>query len=359
MPLKHTLLATSLLAAASCAGTASAQIAQIPVPGDHPLNSYDISYVDQASQRLFLADRTNQAIDIFDAKNDKYIGRVGGMTGLMFKDGKPDNDISGPNGVLAFGDEAWVGDGGSLVKVVDLKAMKVVDTINTGGKDRADEMEYDPKDQVFIVANDADDPPFLTLISTKPGHKIIGKISYPDATDGIEQSAYNPADGLFYVSLPEIGGEARNGAIVVIDPNTAKEVRRIATSGCHGNGLVFGPNQNLFLGCTAHGKEGMEARQNVYNVSGALVAEIPGIGGSDEVAYSKANGQYYSASANNGAGHTLGVFDAAKNTLVIGIPIRGAAPHSVAVNESNGHIYMPAAAKEGGCGCIMVFGGPL
>ena len=60
------------------------------MPGDHPLNSYDISYVDEASQRLFLADRTNQAIDIFDAKNDKYIGRVGGMTGLMFKDGKPD-----------------------------------------------------------------------------------------------------------------------------------------------------------------------------------------------------------------------------------------------------------------------------
>src|ERR1039458_6884091 len=85
MSLKHTLLLASLFAAATCSGTASAQIATIPVPGDNPLNSYDISYVDQASQRLFLADRTNKSIDIFDAKNDKYIGRVGGMTGLMFK----------------------------------------------------------------------------------------------------------------------------------------------------------------------------------------------------------------------------------------------------------------------------------
>lgn len=355
------LLATMVAAGALFAGTAGAQtgIAHIPVPG--LLTSYDISYVDQATQRLYIADRGNKAIDIFDAKEDKYIGRVGGMKGLAMKGGKPDNDHSGPNGVLAYGDEAWVGDGGSLLKNVNLKTMQVVDTINLGGEARADEMEYDPKDQVLIVANDADDPPFVTLVSTKPGHKIIGKITYPDATDGIEQAAYNPADGMFYLSLPEIGGEARNGAIAVIDPNTAKEVRRIATFGCHGNGLVFGPNQNMLLGCTAHGKEGMEAKFVIYNASGAVVATAPGAGGADEVAYSKTNNQYYAAASNNPTGHALVVIDAGTNKIVPGgiISITGGAPHSVAVNDANGHIYMPVSAKEGGCGCVIVFGGPL
>ena len=359
MAFKSTLLATTIVAAASFAGAANAQVGsdQIKIPGN-PLNSFDISYVDQATQRMYLADRSNKGIDIIDAKTDKWIGRVDGMVGLKFKDGKPSNEISGPNGVLAFGDEAWVGDGDSLVRVVDLKAMKIVDTINTGGTARADELDYDPKDGVIAIANGDDDTPFLTLISTKPGHKIIAKLEFPQATDGIEQPAYNPADGLFYVALPELNGNGFKGGIAVIDP-TGKLIKILPTSGCHGNGLVFGPDQHMFYGCTAHDKEGMTSKQNVYDTSGNLIAEIHGVGGTDEVAYSKTNGQYYSGSAQNASGHVLGVFDANTNKLVTAVPIRGSAPHSVAVNDSNGHIYMPAGAKEGGCGCILVFEGPL
>jgi DNA-binding beta-propeller fold protein YncE len=354
------LLLATAVAAAAFAGSAGAQvgIGQIQIPGAN-LTSFDITYVDQASQRIFLADRSNKGIDIFDAKTEKFIGRVAGMVGLRMKDGKPSNEISGPNGVLAFGDEAWVGDGDSQVRVVDLKAMKIADTINTGGKARADELDYDPKDGVILIANgDEDEAPFVTLISTKPGHKIIAKLEFPQATDGIEQPAWNPADDLFYVALPELNNDGFRGGIAVIDP-TGKLIKILPTSGCHGNGLVFGPNQHLFYGCTAHGKEGMESKQNVYDTSGNLIAEIPGVGGSDEVAYSKTNGQYYSGSSNSASGHVLGVFDANTNKLVTAIPIRGNAPHSVAVNEANGHIYMPAGAKEGGCGCILVFGGPL
>jgi len=356
------LLATMVAAGALFAGSAGAQtgIAQIPIPGA-PLTAFDVTYVDEATQRLYLADRSNKAIDIIDAKTDKYIGRVGGYVGLRFKNGKPSNEISGPNGVIAFGDEAWTTDGDSTIKVIDLKAMKIVDTIKTGGEARADEGDYDPKDGVIIYANGDDDTPFVTLISTKPGHKIIGKISYPEATDGIEASFYNPADGMFYTSLPEIKGEARNGAIVVIDPNSAKEVRRFDTRGCHQNGIALGPNQNIFLGCTAHGKEGMEAKFVIMNASGATVAEIPGAGGADIVAYSKTNNQYYAATSNNPTGHALVVVDAGTNKTVPGgiIPILGGAPHSVAVNDVNGHVYLPVSAKEGGCGCVLVFGGPL
>src|SRR5215469_2171726 len=91
MTFRPRLLFATMVAACAFAGTAGAQtgIAQIPIPGDQSLASYDISYVDQASQRYFLADRTNKGIDIIDAKANKFLGRVAGMKGLAFKGGKP------------------------------------------------------------------------------------------------------------------------------------------------------------------------------------------------------------------------------------------------------------------------------
>jgi hypothetical protein len=49
------------------------------------------------------------------------------------------------------------------------------------------------------------------LISTKPGHKLIAKVSFPDASDGAEQPAYNPADGMFYIAIQEERDERRRG----------------------------------------------------------------------------------------------------------------------------------------------------
>ncbi len=149
---------------------------------------------------------------MFDAKTDKFLGSAPGFVGVTMKNGKPDNDTSGPDGVVVVGNQVWAGDGDSTVKVIDLKTMKVVDTIKTGGKTRVDEMAYDPKDQVFIGVNNAEDPPYATVISTKKGHKVIGKVTFEDATDGAEQPAYNSADGLFYVSIPEIKKDAKKSA---------------------------------------------------------------------------------------------------------------------------------------------------
>jgi hypothetical protein len=49
------------------------------------------------------------------------------------------------------------------------------------------------------------------LISTKPGHKLIAKVSFPDASDGAEQPAFNPADGMFYIAIQEERDERRRG----------------------------------------------------------------------------------------------------------------------------------------------------
>lgn len=353
-------LMTTAAAVVTCAAMAHAaqlkEIAQIPMPGN-PLGSFDISFIDQGTQRYYLADRSNKSIDIFDAKANKYIGRAEGFIGPVEVNGKVSSSKSGPDGVIIIGKEAWVGDGDSTLKIVDLKTNKVTATIPTGGKKRLDEMSYDPKDKIFIGVNNAEDPPFATLISTKPGHKVLAKIEFKDATDGAEQPDYNPADGMFYVSIPEVNKDPKKGGVAVIDPRKGQVVKMLSVDNCHPNGLAFGPKQNFVLGCSVRGKDGMPPIITIMNAkSGKVVAVIPDIGGADMVAYSKKNNQYYTGSGNQPGGGVLGVIDANTNKLVQKISLKGnSTPHSVAVNDKNGHVFAPGGGEKGGCNCIQVF----
>src|SRR5206468_5543202 len=109
---------------------------------------------------------------------------------------------------------------------------------------------FDPMNEVLIGVNNAEDPPFATLFATKPDHKVLAKIVFSNATDGAEQPAYNPADGMFYVSIPEIDKDPKKGGVAVIDPKNGKLVKMLSLEMCHPNGLVFGPDQNFVLGCS-------------------------------------------------------------------------------------------------------------
>jgi DNA-binding beta-propeller fold protein YncE len=356
----RTLAVTMVAMAVGAAGVAQAgstklkQIGTITNPAG-PIDIFDVGFVDQKTQRYYLADRSNKSVDIIDGRTDKFVTSVGGFVGVILKDGKPNNDVSGPDGIVVFEGEAWAGDGDSTVKVIDLTSRKIVDTIRTGGATRVDENAYDPKDDVFIGVNNAEEPPFATLISSKPGHKIIAKISFEDATDGAEQPAYNPFDRMFYVAIPELKKDAKKGGVAVIDPRKGTLVKMLAVENCHPAGLAFGAGQIFVLGCTADGKE-MPPIITVMNAkTGKVVKNISEIGGADMVAYNPKAGQYYTASRDMPGGAVLGVIDAKTNTLVQKIALKTGNPHSVAVDWTNGHVYVPQGSAGGGCGCIRVF----
>ena len=143
-------------------------------PTGAPFAVFDISFVDPVLPLYYLADRTNASLDVVDTHNNKVVAQIGGFVGVR-KDpatGLVSTAVSGPDGVQPVGvGEVWVGDGDSTVKVVDLKQMKVVETISTaldsapGAADRdkrADEMTLDPRDNILVVANNAAVPPFVT-----------------------------------------------------------------------------------------------------------------------------------------------------------------------------------------------------
>ncbi len=88
------------------------------------LGAFDISFVDPKSGFYVLSDRTNAAVDFFDASDDTFVRRVGGFQGVKCSTTSPasaNNSISGPDGVVIIGSkEVWAGDGDSTLKVIDI-----------------------------------------------------------------------------------------------------------------------------------------------------------------------------------------------------------------------------------------------
>jgi hypothetical protein len=324
------------------------QIALIQVPGV-PVQggwSFDISWVDPGTHRYYLGDRSNNGVDVVDTVANRFLYRLaqGQFVGFTGK-----NDTSGPDGVLVIPDQQtiWVGDGKSRVRVVNARTGLIMATIPTGATaNRADELAYDPADHIVMIANNADDPPFLTVISTTDYH-VLGRIVYNDATDGIEQSVYEPSSGMFYLSVPETKAQP-GGRIDRIDPKAMKIVASFPVENCHPGGLTVGPQQQLLIGCSEIYAGAHAVSIIIDSRDGHVVASIPQVGASDEVWYNPGDKHYFLAARNmtatgmKGAPVTpvLGVIDASTNRWVQNLPT-GMGAHSVAADPGNNHVFVP------------------
>jgi hypothetical protein len=349
----------------------------IDVNSDKGLGAFDISFVDPKIGLYVLADRTNASVDFFNPQDDTFIGRVGGFAGSLAT-----TSISGPDGVtIVGGKEVWAGDGDSTVKVIDIASFQLVASISTGGKFRCDEMSWDSADHVLAVANNADSPPFVTFINTDT-RTVIGKIVFdgtngtPDATTtGIEQSQWSPKTGLFYVSVPQIfPSDATQGGIAVIDPSSQSVTAVYPVSNCSPAGLSLGPDNQAIIGCSASfGTSPNVLTQSLVIdlISGRVVANIPEVGGSDEVWYDSASNHYYLAARNNtdNTGKitpVLGTVDAQSNVFDGNVSTSTSA-HSVAADKASHHVFVPIGFPASGAsdptnpcpvvskGCIAVY----
>jgi hypothetical protein len=325
------------------------------------LTSFDISWVDYPSQTFYLADRSNNQIDRVDARTDTLLSSFGKGKFVGFR-GK--NSISGPNGVLEIRSlhQLWVGDGDSRVHVIDARSGHFLDTISTAkcgtpgcNKKRADELAYDPKDHLIVIANNEDDPAYLTFISTED-HTVKGHLNFPAATDGLEQPVWDEATHMIYQAVP---GTATHpgGEIDVIDPQTRTitDVFPITNKSgspltCNPHGLALGPHSNMLVGCGS--KTGISVVIDIRD--GKTVAVIQKVGGSDEVWYNPGDRNYYLAARDNPGGAVLGIIDADSNTWVQNLKTNAGA-HAVAANRANGRIYVPMGPPRCVPGCIGVF----
>jgi hypothetical protein len=381
-------------------GGAVKLLTTIPYPPSlAALHAFDISWVDADTQLYYLGDRSNASVDVFDVKNNKFVRKIsGGFKGVVFNAaGAGDNDRSGPNGVVVSGNLLIVTDAPSRVVAIDLRTDKIVGEVSTGGAPglRADELAFDPVGGVIFAVNNADEPPFATLINVDMstgkltlGQRITFKAFGPGAdtaTGGAEQPVWDRATGRFYISIPELNGVAADGAVAVINPKTAKVEATFHVSLCGPAGLTLGPNQDLLIGCSVVFNTAGKPWAGVADPSSAAPTQVildarngsidrvvAGVGGSDEVWFNSGDGRYYTASRNNPTGPVLGVIDAKRQSLVQIVPTVNSAgkanvfpagtAHSVAVNPHNNHALVPLPANSvvPNCqnGCIGVYGTP-
>ena len=317
-------------------------------PTNYGTNGFDISWVDNSTQKYYLADRTNNAIDFVDAATDSFLGFIGKgqYTGTKPCPAQPKDlrHCAGPNGVVTDNlGHVWAGDGvGNIIEADATKpGTAIIRKIPTGGKFRVDEMAYDPIDQILLASSDGDSPPFLTFISVKDG-RVLGQYKYPADQDGMEQPVWVRQTGWFYQNVP--GAKNR---IDVFNPNKLPNPVTSFPVECKGgalgltlSGLVTGPNGRLMTVCGSLGGLTLDPRSGK---TGKLVSQV---GDADEVWYDPGANRYYFAHGTQG-GRTgaIGVVNAATEEFVTSIPMEGSGVHSVAVNARNGHIFVPVNGK--------------
>jgi hypothetical protein len=161
------------------------------------LFSFDISWIDSATELYYLADRSNNVVDVVNAKDNTFVKQIAanppfkGFVSTPACTALGGSNCSGPNGVTVFGNLLFATDGASRVVAINLATGATVGDVVTksGDPNRADELAFDPKDRVLLVINNADATPFGTLINVSAtGALSVAKtIPLTFATNGAEQ----------------------------------------------------------------------------------------------------------------------------------------------------------------------------
>ena len=337
---------TSLLLSLSIAGLlALAPVAPAqqgaPIAGYKLLNTIalpgglvgnDISWVDSANARYYLADRGNPPavpprVDVIDTLNDQY------LTSVVLP--------AAANGILAIParHEIWVGLNDSTVQVISTDSLTITHQVSTGGTARADEIAYDPADRLILIANDRDAPPFVSFIS-QATYSVVKRLNYDgksanNSTGGLEQPVWDGALSRFYLAIPATSANP-NGEVDEFDVNTLG-VTRVFPTKCTGpTGMVLIPNQRLMVACG-----------DVIDIlSGQVVTTVTGVGG-DEIWYNAGDQRVYFGGGTDRI--SVSVVDANTYALVTTLTVGQiiAAPgvsqttHSLATDADNNKLLVP------------------
>jgi hypothetical protein len=302
------------------------------------LRAFDVSWNDNSTQKYYLADRTNNAIDLVDSATDTFLGFIGRghYTGSRPCPAKPRELrlCAGPNGVVTDDlGHVWAGDGdANIIETDNQPGTTIIRSIPTNGKGRIDEFAYDLKDRILMAENDGDSPPYVVFVSVTDG-SVLGRYVYPKEQDGMEQPAWVRQTGLFYQNVP-----GKMNRLDVFDPhklpNPIKSFPVECTGGLLGltlSGLTVGPNGRLMTVCGSLGGVTVDSR------TGKVGKINPEGADADEVWYDSGSNNYYFSQNSQ-----LAVVRAATEKFLTSVPLGS---HSVAANARNRHVFVPVAGK--------------
>jgi hypothetical protein len=240
-------------------------------------------------------------------------------------------------------------------------------------------MAYSPATQQVLAANNAATPAYGNLFSTTGGHSpaalTVSPITVPAAQGGIdggglEQPVWDKNTGTFFITVPALAGANNPGGVSEIS-TTGVVLRTInfATLGiasCSPTGLALGASGNLMVGCSPGSGNAQAILLNPAG-AGSIVKTFTGISGTDEIWYDPKTGNYYVTGHDTTSGQLVFdvISDATEALLQSVLLPTTASAHSIAVDESNGDVFVPLAGSTSAVtntfcplGCIAVFAAP-
>lgn len=364
----------------------------IQIPGN-PITGTDLGWMDSATGRYFIADKGNGGVDIIDARNVTWQARAiftnngatpPGSDPRTTGGGTSTSNGGGPNGILVTPNEhLWAGDGNSTAQVYDVNPTATATYLQpllTGGIStawnnpaipadtcdggtatthycgRADELAFDPTDNIIIIANNAPlsvtpptppatahaaIDPYLTFINANPPYNVLGHISFPGAS-GLEQSIWDPALQRFLINVPGAANTAvppvvtTYPSIQVINPltmlsevtypfsgtqdcNTITKGLTTDVNGTGMSGIALTPSQNILVSACGFPIILTLNPSAVPNLNGTITVlnVVNQVGGGDEVLYNPGDDNFYVAGPLNGVTggvQQLGVINAEKGS---------------------------------------------
>ena len=209
-------------------------LGHIELPEHARPGGFDHVAVHRALGRLYVAHTANDALDVLDAIDDRYLHSIPGLSGvagalisdeqnLVFTSNRGENTV----GIFAPDDEA------GLVR------------ISVGI--RPNGLAYDPQNDLLLVANvgvpDIPNSFTLSLVKVKE-RRMIASVSVPGRT---RWTVFDAAAGVFYVNI------ADPPQIVVVASNDPARIARTITIPALGpHGLDFDlERRRLFCACDA------------------------------------------------------------------------------------------------------------
>lgn len=284
--------------------------------------------VDQQAHRLYVTDQIVKGIDIWDVSTamPKYLKTVD--TG------------SAPNGVTVAGNvkKVFTGLSDATIAIIDVdpaspKADTVIAKINTNGKKRADETDYDPNTKKMFVANSDDG--IVTVIDGTTNQVVK---QFMDVGKSLEQPRYNPVDKMMYLTAPD------DNWIVQFDPTKDALVKKWDVGdNCQPHGIAINPGTNqALLNCSVKS----HLHVALWDFKAGKVVATEDRGGSGDADIYNAKADRYLSAANTAAGPSIGIYTGAGKFITNVPTVSGA--HQVAYDETNKIVYTSDRSPSGG-----------
>jgi hypothetical protein len=316
----------------------------------------DLMGYNPVTRMMYLADRTNNGIDVIDTHTNVVVGLI-----KMPPASVQLVPATGPNGVWVAVNlqQLIVTDGLQSVYVWDLRAPQAqpdVYTFPTSLGTDTDGIAYDPINQTVYVVTD--NPPEYLIGINLAYKRITSQTPLPVSADLI---AFNPTNGKIYIAAEDADPDPPNtnaqAGVWAYDPASGNPgaVTLVTKVGppCPGHGIDIDPVSNIaVVGC--FGGTGDKGDIAVNLNTGALLTTFTDVGGADAVVFNPNNRRFYIAATfttvatsgcPKGTGTSypiLGVIDENGGNPTAKVACTGGG-HIVGVDPITNFVYVPVS----------------